>query len=48
MTIEWRYTVEQELGILSVAGYLGPDAVRRFSGAVSWWWPAAPVRSSST
>ncbi|MCX5328056.1 MULTISPECIES: anti-sigma factor antagonist [unclassified Streptomyces] len=36
MTIEWRYTVEQDLGILSVAGYLGPDAVRRFSGAVGW------------
>ncbi|HBF83162.1 MAG TPA: hypothetical protein DD420_25560 [Streptomyces sp.] len=36
MTIEWRYTVEQELGILSVAGYLGPAAVHRFSGAVGW------------
>ncbi|MFF1298427.1 MULTISPECIES: anti-sigma factor antagonist [unclassified Streptomyces] len=36
MTIEWRYTVEQDLGILSVAGFLGPDAVRRFSGAVGW------------
>ncbi|MFI0085351.1 anti-sigma factor antagonist [Streptomyces bobili] len=36
MTIEWRYTVEQDLGILSVSGYLGPDAVRRFTGAVGW------------
>ncbi|MER6185859.1 anti-sigma factor antagonist [Streptomyces sp. NPDC001652] len=36
MTIEWRYTVELDLCILSVAGYLGPDAVRRFSGAVGW------------
>jgi len=36
MTIEWRYTVEQGLGVLSVSGYLGPDAVRRFAGAVGW------------
>jgi hypothetical protein len=36
MTIDWRYTVEDKLGILSVAGYLGPDAVRRFSGAIGW------------
>lgn len=36
MTIEWRYTVERELGVLSVAGYLGPEAVRRFSGAIGW------------
>jgi hypothetical protein len=36
MTIDWHYTVEENLGILSVAGYLGPDAVRRFTGAVGW------------
>ena len=36
MTIDWRYTVRDDLGVLSVAGYLGPDAVRRFSGAVGW------------
>ncbi|MFG2549525.1 STAS domain-containing protein [Streptomyces sp. NPDC048581] len=36
MTIDWRYTVEENLGILSVAGYLGPDAVHRFTGAVGW------------
>ncbi|QOV34036.1 anti-sigma factor antagonist [Streptomyces ferrugineus] len=36
MTIEWRYTVERDLGVLSVAGYLGPEAVRRFSGAIGW------------
>ena len=44
MTIDWRYTVENNLGILSVAGHVGPDAVRRFSGAVG----RAPARSSST
>ncbi|GHH28800.1 STAS domain-containing protein [Streptomyces lanatus] len=36
MTIDWRYTAEDGLGILSVAGYLGPDAVHRFAGAVGW------------
>ena len=36
MTMHWRYTVEENLGILSVAGYLGPDAVHRFTGAVGW------------
>ncbi|MFB6818572.1 anti-sigma factor antagonist [Streptomyces sp. NPDC056347] len=36
MTIEWRYTMEQDLGVLSVAGYLGGDAVHRFTGAVGW------------
>ncbi|WP_329416671.1 anti-sigma factor antagonist [Streptomyces sp. NBC_00704] len=36
MTIDWRYTVEENLGVLSVAGHLGPEAVRRFTGAVGW------------
>jgi hypothetical protein len=36
MTIDWRYTVEDNLAILSVSGYLGPDAVRRFTGAIGW------------
>ncbi|MET9393454.1 anti-sigma factor antagonist [Streptomyces sp. NPDC006624] len=36
MTIEWSYTVEAGFGILSVAGHLGPEAVRRFGGAVGW------------
>jgi hypothetical protein len=36
MTIDWRYTIDRDLGILAVAGYLGPDAVHRFSGAVGW------------
>ncbi|MDX2680620.1 anti-sigma factor antagonist [Streptomyces soliscabiei] len=38
MTIEWRYTIEEDpdVGVLSVDGYLGPDAVHRFSGAVDW------------
>ncbi|MFB7225315.1 STAS domain-containing protein [Streptomyces sp. NPDC056227] len=36
MTIEWRYTTHHSLGILSLAGYLGPDAVHRFTGAIGW------------
>jgi hypothetical protein len=36
MTIDWRYTIEQDLGVLAVSGYLGPNAVHRFSGAVGW------------
>ncbi|MEU5438701.1 anti-sigma factor antagonist [Streptomyces sp. NPDC020719] len=36
MTIEWRYTVEQDLGVLAIAGFLGGDAVPRFTGAVGW------------
>ncbi|MFD9729273.1 hypothetical protein [Streptomyces sp. NPDC059072] len=29
MTIEWRYTTRQDLGVLSLAGYLGADATDR-------------------
>ncbi|MFJ8111380.1 anti-sigma factor antagonist [Streptomyces sp. NPDC096132] len=36
MTIDWRYTVQDRLCVLSVAGHLGPDAVHRFSGAIGW------------
>ncbi|WP_406301097.1 STAS domain-containing protein [Streptomyces sp. NBC_00885] len=36
MTIEWRYTTQQDFCVLSLAGYLGADAVARFSGAVGW------------
>nr|WSY53467.1 STAS domain-containing protein [Streptomyces sp. NBC_00886] len=36
MTIEWRYTVEQDVGVLSVSGHLGPNAVHRFAGAIGW------------
>ncbi|MFE6776540.1 STAS domain-containing protein [Streptomyces sp. NPDC057702] len=36
MTIEWRYRAERDLGLLSVAGYLGPHATHRFTGAVGW------------
>ncbi|WP_405685962.1 anti-sigma factor antagonist [Streptomyces sp. NBC_00057] len=36
MTIEWRYTTQPDLGVLSLAGYLGPEAVARFTGAVGW------------
>ncbi|MET8765740.1 hypothetical protein [Streptomyces sp. NPDC004658] len=36
MTIDRRYTVKENIGVLSVAGHLGPDAVRRFNGAIGW------------
>ncbi|MFJ9539212.1 anti-sigma factor antagonist [Streptomyces sp. NPDC101225] len=36
MTIDWHYRADDDLGILSVAGYLGPEAVRRFAGAIGW------------
>ncbi|MEU6661949.1 anti-sigma factor antagonist [Streptomyces sp. NPDC046821] len=36
MTIEWRYRIEPDYGVLSVAGHLGPEAAHRFSGAVGW------------
>lgn len=36
MTIEWRYTAQHEYGVLSLAGYLGADAVARFTGAIGW------------
>ncbi|WP_284574421.1 anti-sigma factor antagonist [Streptomyces sp. 2P-4] len=36
MTIEWRYTTHDGLGVLSLAGYLGADATARFTGAVGW------------
>ncbi|HEY3482588.1 MAG TPA: anti-sigma factor antagonist [Streptomyces sp.] len=36
MTIEWRYTTHTGLGVLSLAGYLGPEATDRFSGAIGW------------
>lgn len=36
MTIEWRYTTHPGLSVLSLSGYLGADAVERFSGAVGW------------
>ncbi|MEU6347675.1 STAS domain-containing protein [Streptomyces sp. NPDC046977] len=36
MTIEWRYTTHPNLGVLSLAGHLGPDAVHRFTGAIGW------------
>ncbi|ASN22825.1 anti-sigma factor antagonist [Streptomyces pluripotens] len=36
MTIDWRYTDAENLGVLSVAGSLGADAVHRFSGAIGW------------
>lgn len=36
MTIEWRYTTHDQLGVLSLAGYLGADATARFTGAIGW------------
>ncbi|MEU7168152.1 STAS domain-containing protein [Streptomyces morookaense] len=36
MTIEWRYTTHEDVGVLSVSGYLGAQAVNRFGGAVGW------------
>lgn len=36
MTIEWRYTIHPGLGVLSLAGFLGQEAVGRFQGAVGW------------
>ncbi|MFJ9789137.1 STAS domain-containing protein [Streptomyces globosus] len=36
MTIEWRYTTHDDLGVLSLAGYLGAEATARFTGAVGW------------
>ncbi|MFD4585170.1 STAS domain-containing protein [Streptomyces sp. NPDC087659] len=36
MTIEWRYTIHPRLSVLSLAGYLGAEAVGRFDGSVGW------------
>ncbi|MEV8529795.1 STAS domain-containing protein [Streptomyces sp. NPDC052000] len=36
MTIQWRYTTHDNLGVLSVAGHLGGEAVDRFTGAIGW------------
>lgn len=36
MTIEWHHTAHDNLGVLSVTGYLGTQAADRFTGAVEW------------
>ena len=36
MTIEWHYTAQKDFCVLSLSGFLGADAVDRFTGAVSW------------
>ncbi|WP_129260348.1 STAS domain-containing protein [Streptomyces sp. M3] len=36
MTIEWCYRARDHLGVLSLSGHLGTDAVPRFHGAVGW------------
>jgi len=36
MTIEWQYTAGEDFGLLSLAGYLGPEGAHRFSGAIGW------------
>ncbi|WP_328919905.1 STAS domain-containing protein [Streptomyces sp. NBC_00208] len=39
MTMEWHYTIHPDLGVLSLAGHLGPEAVARFTGAIDWVLP---------
>ncbi|WP_326624815.1 MULTISPECIES: anti-sigma factor antagonist [unclassified Streptomyces] len=39
MTMEWHYTIHPDLGVLSLAGHLGPEAVARFTGAIGWVLP---------
>jgi len=36
MTIEWHYAAGEDFGLLSIAGYLGPEGARRFTGAIGW------------
>ncbi|WP_042374166.1 hypothetical protein [Streptacidiphilus neutrinimicus] len=36
MTIQWHLTTRPAADVLQVTGYLGDDAVTRFSGAVGW------------
>ncbi|MGW7365339.1 STAS domain-containing protein [Streptomyces sp. NPDC054841] len=36
MTIEWRYITQPDFCVLSLSGFLGADAVDRFTGAVGW------------
>ncbi|MFG2332432.1 STAS domain-containing protein [Streptomyces sp. NPDC048604] len=36
MTLVWRYTTHTGLGVLSLAGHLGTEAVPQFTGAVGW------------
>ena len=46
MTMEWHYTIHPDLGVLSLSGHLGPEAVARFTGAIGWFCPGAPDQSS--
>jgi hypothetical protein len=36
MTIEWQYTAGEDFGLLSLAGFLGPEGAHRFTGAIDW------------
>lgn len=36
MTIQWHLTTGSTVDVLQVSGYLGDDAVARFTGAVGW------------
>jgi hypothetical protein len=36
MTIQWHLTTRQAADVLQITGYLGDDAVTRFTGAVGW------------
>lgn len=36
MTIQWHLTTGPSVDILQISGFLGDDAVARFTGAVGW------------
>ncbi|MCB5163927.1 anti-sigma factor antagonist [Streptomyces bambusae] len=36
MTIEWKYTDHGHVGVLTLTGHLGMEAIDRFVGAVGW------------
>ncbi|MDX2758857.1 anti-sigma factor antagonist [Streptomyces sp. ME08-AFT2] len=42
MTIEWCGTTHPGLGVLFLAGHLGPEAAARFTGAIGWVLARAP------
>jgi hypothetical protein len=36
LTIQWHLTTRPAADVLQISGYLGDDAVTRFSGAIGW------------
>lgn len=36
MTIQWHLTTRPTVDVLQITGYLGDDAVTRFTGAMGW------------